>query len=259
MACGIAPRVTRAGWRTLGVLGSLSLSVACGSAESGPGASGGGSAGASGSVGLAGVGANGGAAGQGAVGGGPSGGSAGRGGSGSGGASGSVGRGGSGGASGGAGAAAGGSGQGGAGAGAGGGGEGGGAAQAPACPAVPPANTACDSDGQVCYYEDCAGLGRSVATCQKRGGPVDRWSVESVACDVVHCTGLPGAMSCASGQVCAVSQGGTISGMCVQATCGTGPITCECAHASCADCAISGTPQQGFTVSCNSCPQGGCP
>ena len=253
IAGGIAPRVTRAGWRTLGALGLFSLSAACGSAEGGPAASGGGSAGAAGSVGLAGTGANGGAAGQGAGGGGPSGGAAGRGGS-AGASGGSVGRGGSAGASGGSGAAAGGSGQGGARAGAGGG-----AAQAPACPAVPSPNTACDSDGQVCYYEDCAGLGRSVATCQKRGGPVDRWSVDSVACDAVHCTGLPGSMSCASGQVCAVSQGGTISGMCVQATCGTGPITCECAHASCADCAISGTPQQGFTVTCNSCPQGGCP
>ena len=135
----------------------------------------------------------------------------------------------------------------------------GGVVQAPTCPAIAPASASpCERAGQVCFYEDCAGAGRTVANCQNLSSPGLSWSVQSAACGTVRCSGLPGMMTCASGQVCFVSQGGTISGMCEPSSCGTGPITCECAHASCGDCAISGNTQQGFTVTCNNCPQGGC-
>lgn len=215
MVGGTAWGTVRVWLRMLGAVASLSLSVACGSAQSDQQSSGAGSAGASGSVGLAGGGSSGGAVE----------------------AAGSGGKGGAGGASGGS----------------------GGVAQTPACPAVPPPGaTSCDSDGQVCFYEDCAGLGRTVATCQKLGGPRDSWSLQSAACGPVQCVGLPSAMSCASGQVCSVNESGTIAGMCAQSACGTGPLTCACAHASCTNCAISGSVEQGFTVTCNNCPQGGC-
>lgn len=153
----------------------------------------------------------------------------------------------------GSGGTAGGGGTGGAGAGGASGGSAGGA-PAPACPATPPtAASACASNGRACFYEDCAGTGRTAATCSNGS-----WAVQTGACAAVHCIGLPGSMSCASGQVCSVSESGTISGMCVQSTCGKGPITCACANASCASCSVAGNVQQGVTVTCNNCPQGGC-
>jgi len=246
----------------LPVIAVLSLSTACGSSPSDTNGSGAaGNAGATESVSLAGGGASNAAGGH--SGGGSAGASGGFAGepSGSGGASGgnSDARGGCAGA-GGSVAAAGSSGRGGAGAGGASGGIGG-AAQAPACPAAAPVGaSSCDWDGEVCFYEDCAGAGRTVATCQKLGpGPPGFiWTLRNTACDTVHCSGLPGTMTCASGRVCSVTQSGTISGMCAQSTCGTGPITCECAHASCTNCAIAGSPEQGFSVTCNNCPQGGC-
>jgi hypothetical protein len=158
-----------------------------------------------------------------------------------------------GGASAGAPSAAGSGGKGLAGAGSASGGSGGGTL-ATACPATPPsAASSCALTGQACLYEDCAGAGRTAATCNNGS-----WAVQTGVCGAVQCIGLPGSMSCASGQVCSVSESGTISGMCVQSTCGTGPVTCECAHASCVNCSIAGNVQQGVTVTCNNCPQGGC-
>jgi hypothetical protein len=257
--CGLLKRrnlliAARTWLRTLAVSAVLSLSVACGSAQGDQPASGAGSAGASDGGGFAGGGASSAAAGH--NGGGSAGESSGAAGvqGGSGGASG-----GSAGASGGSLGAAGGGAKGGAGGGGASGGSGG-VVQAPACPAFAPLGaSSCDSDGQVCFYEDCVGAGRTVATCQKLGGPRGSWSLRTAACGTVHCAGLPGAMSCASGQVCSVTEGGTIGGTCAQSTCGTGPVSCACAHASCIDCGISGSVEQGFTVTCNNCPQGGCP
>jgi len=255
-ACARSSRLT--------VIAVLSLSTACGSSPSDTNGSGSaGTAGTKEGVGLAGGGASDAAGGH--NGGGSAGASGGSAGvpSGSSGASGvnSDARGGSAGA-GGCVAAAGSGGRGDAGAGgagAGGASGGTGGAQAPACPAAAPVGaSSCDWDGQVCFYEDCAGAGRTVATCQKLGAPGFSWSLHNTACGTVHCSGLPGTMTCASGQVCSVTQSGTISGMCAQSTCGAGPITCECAQASCTNCAIAGSTEQGFTVTCNNCPQGGC-
>ena len=247
-----AERVSARAWlRRLEVVAALSaLSIACGSAQSNGHAPGGGSAG----VGLAGdasaghnsaggAGASAGSAGAiGDSGGGASGGNQAKGGAASG-ASGTSGSGGKGGA----GAA-------------GGNGGSGGATLTPTCPATAPLGASpCVPGGPICYYEDCAGAGRTVASCQKQGMPGFSWSVETAACATVQCFGIPGALSCASGQVCSVTQGGAISGMCVQSTCGSGPITCECAHAACTDCTTYGGTEQGFTVTCNTCPQGGCP
>lgn len=136
----------------------------------------------------------------------------------------------------------------------------GGSTQVLACPAKPPSfSDSCNAEGRVCSYEDCAGLGRTVAKCERLGSARLTWGVQTVACGAVHCLGLPGQMSCAAGQICTVSEGGTISGTCTTSTCGSGPVTCACAHAACTDCAIAGSTEQGFTVTCNTCPQGGCP
>jgi len=252
----------RARLRMLTVIAGLSLGTACGSSQGDAQRSGAaGTAGTAEGVSLAGGGASNAAGGHsGGSSSGVGGGSAGVP-SGGGGASGgnSDARGGSAGAGGSALGAAGGGGKGGAGAGGPSGGTGG-AIQAPACPTTAPVGaSSCDWNGQVCFYEDCAGAGRTVATCLKLGATGFSWSLQNTACGAVHCSGLPGPMSCASGQVCSVSQSGTISGTCEQSTCGAGPITCECAHATCTNCAILGSAAQGFTVTCNNCPQGGCP
>jgi hypothetical protein len=168
------------------------------------------------------------------------------------GASGASGTGGAGGAGGSVGMAGGG-GKGGAGAGGAAGGSGG-SAQAPACPATPPtAASSCASNGQECFYEDCAGAGLTAATCGNGS-----WAVQTGACAAVNCFGLPSPMSCAAGQVCSVSESGSIGAMCVESTCGSGPVTCECAHTTCVSCLIQGSVLQGVTVTCNNCPQGGC-
>lgn len=238
----------------LAVITALALSIACGSAQRDQG-SGAGSAGTSESDRMADAGTS---AAAGRDGGGSAGANAGAAGSGGASVGGGDARGGSAGASG-APVEATGGGKGGNGA--GGSSVGGaGALQIPTCPATAPtAGSSCDSVGQDCFYEDCAGAGRTVATCQKLGIPKGKWSLQNTACGMVQCPNVPGAMSCASGQVCAVSEGGAIIATCAQSTCGAGPITCQCAHASCADCTISGTAQQGYTVSCNTCPGGGCP
>lgn len=239
--------------RALAVIAALSLSIACGS-EGGQRAAGGDVAGTSASGAGAGSDAaghnGGGAAGaSGAANGGFAGASAGNSGA-SGGAAGAQSSGGTGGA--GAGGAT-----------AGGGGAtagGGGATQLMPCPANPPgASESCNAGGVVCSYEDCAGAGRTVATCGQQGGARLTWTTRTAACGAVQCLGLPSAMGCTSGQICSVSEGGTISGMCAESSCGTGPVTCACAHASCTDCLVSGSVEQGFTVTCNNCPQGGCP
>jgi hypothetical protein len=244
----------RARPRALAVVAALSLSIACGSSEGGQRSTDGGAAGASASGAGSGSDAaghnGGGAAGaSGGANGGFAGASAGSSGA-SGAAAGAQGSGGKGGA--GAGGATGGGG--------GATGGGGGVTQLMPCPEKPPGpSESCNSDGVVCSYEDCAGAGRTVTTCGRLGGARLTWSTRTAACGAVQCLGLPSAMSCTSGQICSVSVSGTIGGMCAQSSCGTGPVTCACAHASCTDCAVSGSAEQGFTVTCNNCPQGGCP
>ena len=245
--------------RALAVVAALLLSIGCGSTEAGQRSTVGDVAGAS----AGGAGAGGDAAGR--NGGGAAGASAGANGGFAGASAGSSG------ASGGAAGAQSSGGKGGAGAGgatAGGGGAGaggataggGGATQLMPCPAKPPGTSeSCNAGGVVCSYEDCAGAGRTVATCGQQGGARLTWTTRTAACGAVQCLGLPSAMGCTSGQICSVSEGGAISGMCAESSCGTGPVTCACAHASCTDCLVSGSVEQGFTVTCNNCPQGGCP
>jgi hypothetical protein len=153
---GASPMMDRA--RGLPILvAALFHSVACGSSQSAPQASGGGSAGASGNVGASGSGANGGGA-ERSGSGWANDGSGGNATAGAGGATaGDAGSAAKGGTS--AGGATGGSG--GTSAGGATGGSGGGA-QAAACPAsLPIGASPCDSNGQVCFYEDCVGAGRT--------------------------------------------------------------------------------------------------
>jgi hypothetical protein len=62
-------------------------------------------------------------------------------------------------------------------------------------------------------------------------------------------------MTCPAGTFCRVSQGGAIFAQCEQNTCGAGPVTAACTP----NCAVTYSLEAGVTVTCNTCPQGGCP
>lgn len=131
-------------------------------------------------------------------------------------------------------------------------GGGGGAPDAPPCPIAAPASaTSCASNGQVCFYEDCSGAGRSVATCR-----IGTWTVDVGPCEAVQCA-YPANMTCPSGQLCSVAVGGTLTVRCVENSCGTGPITCDCVS-SCAGCLVTGDLNRGVSLSCSTCPSGTC-
>jgi hypothetical protein len=195
----------------------------------------GGSAGAGGGAGTGAAG-RGGAGGTAGAGGGATG-NAGRGGSGS------AGRGGSGGA-----------GPGGSG-GAGRGGSGGaGGTTASACPSAPPqAGGPCN--GQGCFYEDCAGAGRTAAHCTN-----GVWVVDRAPCAAPTCPGIGGSFTCAAGQICWQSAGGAVQPTeCLANGCGTGPVTCDCLRHCQGTCSVTGSATTGFYAFCNTCPQLLCP
>jgi hypothetical protein len=160
---------------------------------------------------------------------------------------GGAGAGGRGGAAGSAGAA----GRGGAGGTAGGAGAGG--MTAAACPAaVPTTAGSCNTAGS-CYYEDCAGAGRTIATCTN-----GNWIISTAACASVICPG-PSTLTCQAGQLCMVRAGGALLVECIANPCGTGAISCNCVQSCTGVCTVIGTAQTGVTINCNTCPQGGCP
>lgn len=134
-------------------------------------------------------------------------------------------------------------------------GAGGSGGAAPGCPDAPPsAGSECESSGQVCGYEDCGGVGRTVAHC------LDTWVVETAACDdTVTCQGFGAADPCGYGQVCVVLLSGIAQQLCVDNTCGDGPVSCDCIEGCYGVCGVVGDAAIGITISCNACPsQDGC-
>jgi hypothetical protein len=67
----------------------------------------------------------------------------------------------------------------------------------PTCPQAAPTNaTACGPLGYSCFYEDCAGAGRTQAVCT-----AGAWKVESTACTAFSCEGggiTPYSLGCGS-------------------------------------------------------------
>ena len=107
-----------------------------------------------------------------------------------------------------------------------------------------PPSASCSSIGQTCLYEDCAGAGRTVATCTTR-----TWQVTTGACNSVYCEPNPDspyALTCAAGQVCVIttSSGGAliVTPTCVQHSCGTGPISPQCVPSLSGTCTASYSP-----------------
>jgi hypothetical protein len=119
------------------------------------------------------------------------------------------------------------------------------------CPATRPSmGDACTTADQVCAYEDCGGVGRTIARCSSAS-----WSVETAPCgQFAICTG---GLACGAGAVCLVIPGypSIDNGECVPHRCGTGPISCSCLQGCTAGCELSAT-LKGSTMACTArrCP-----
>ena len=126
-----------------------------------------------------------------------------------------------------------------------------------ACPSkAPAASSPCTSTNLSCFYEDCAGAGRTQATCGSNG----TWSVDTAACGTVTCSnyGVISPTTCQPGQYCRITYAGASYAMCVTSTCGQGPVTDSCLSSY--SCSVSKSLTGGIIVSCNGCPagSGGC-
>jgi hypothetical protein len=97
------------------------------------------------------------------------------------------------------------------------------------CPQTAPKNgSACSSSNGTCYYEDCAGAGRSLATCV-----ASAWQVESAACSSYRCevpNTVGGGLTCTAGQICVITTNTSfnVTPTCVDQTCGTRPMDTDC-------------------------------
>jgi hypothetical protein len=105
------------------------------------------------------------------------------------------------------------------------------------CPQAAPQNgSACSSAYGTCYYEDCAGAGRSLATCV-----AGTWRVDTAACSAFPCQ-VPntdgGALTCTAGQVCVTTTNTSfnVTAACENQTCGTRPMSTSCINGLTGDC-----------------------
>ena len=124
---------------------------------------------------------------------------------------------------------------------------------AAACPGAPPRDGDPCGASQTCYYEDCAGAGRTVATCTKGG-----WAASVAACKSVACRSGTTSTTCDAGKLCLAIASGSPVAACAPNTCGAGAIACDCLPSCTGTCTVSGTAADGIVINCNPCP-GGCP
>lgn len=128
------------------------------------------------------------------------------------------------------------------------------------CPDAAPTNgSACEvcAATPACTYSDCAGAGRTVATCY-----AGAWEVTTEACDATDCDGL----TCGD-MVCLTIQGQAAGDKrCVDDPCAGAALTCECAMSLCtgefnADaCKVVGPNHVSCHATSSGCtPDGICP
>ena len=134
--------------------------------------------------------------------------------------------------------------------GSGGAGGGAGGSSETACPAAPPAPGALCTGYQICFYEDCAGAGRTVARCVNGA-----FSLETGPCTGVFCQ----SQTCQPGQLCSIRAGGALLAECVANACGAAAIACGCLQSCSGTCTIGGSLESGVTIQCNTCPSNLCP
>jgi hypothetical protein len=136
----------------------------------------------------------------------------------------------------------------------------------PACPQTPPAlGSACGSTNMTCFYDNCipSTIPCSVNNCPSTGrtqavcGASGTWTVQTAACGTVSCTSSPGLSfgTCPSGQICVVTQSGTVGTQCVANTCGQGPVTPACGT-TLSSCVVNASLTSGVSITCNTCPAG---
>ena len=117
----------------------------------------------------------------------------------------------------------------------------------PSCPATLPAPGATCSTAGVCNYSDCAGVGRSIATCDGV-----KFSVTTDPCQSEPCgtTGLQ-PLYCLPNEICIEHQAGNSWHECRPDPCAPGAQACSCASALCG--ANSSCSFQNFKLVCG-CP-----
>lgn len=120
------------------------------------------------------------------------------------------------------------------------------------CPkSAPQDGTTCSTAQGTCYYEDCAGAGRTLAKCA-----AGSWQVTSAACGPYLCEAPitdAGALTCAAGKVCVVTTDSSFrtTTACVDQTCGTGPMSTTCIQGLIASgCAVK-YKTSGVVVTCS--------
>jgi len=126
------------------------------------------------------------------------------------------------------------------------------------CPKSAPQNgSACSPANGSCYYEDCAGGGRMLASC------VDRvWKVETAACNAYPCQAPEkdgGVLTCAAGEICVVNTDTSfrVTPSCEKQTCGTRPMSTDCIEGTDGWCSTR-YKLDGVVISCSMpVPSGG--
>ena len=114
------------------------------------------------------------------------------------------------------------------------------------CPPAPPAKGDHCSQDPLCYYEDCAGSGRTVAFCSS-----GVWQVSTGACSSTTCQSFnPSvAIACPAGQICLAIYGQ--APVCATQTCGTGPVGAGCVSGAAGSChTTEGSVTDGISVRC---------
>jgi hypothetical protein len=116
------------------------------------------------------------------------------------------------------------------------------------CPSSPPAMDAdCSGPLEGCFYEDCAGEGRTLAFCLSGS-----WEVRRAACEV-------SSDGCQPGEYLYTYEGGALFSECRPNPCAPGLITEECLGAE--GCTLGFLVEEGANVRCidQGCLELGCP
>jgi hypothetical protein len=115
------------------------------------------------------------------------------------------------------------------------------------CPKTVPADHSNCASNESCYYQDCAGSGRTQARCSS-----GIWFLTTVACGPMTCTGsnVSTSITCAAGEICLDQYGDDPA--CVEPTCGTGPIVSDCVPGAVGTCNVSASTSasNGVTLFC---------
>ena len=100
------------------------------------------------------------------------------------------------------------------------------------CPQAPPAEGAtCRGNGATCVYQNCAGAGRTEATCSADG----TWKLTTMSCDAFKCVGAgttSTTLICEAGEVCVLTTGGggaySVTPACIPNKCSPAALSLSC-------------------------------